>query len=78
MGSIQQLGQPAQYNDDGVRDGGLPTSFRFPCIRGTRIPVATVVAMVAEGMSIEGIRTELPQLAVEDVRAALRYAAAAV
>jgi len=32
LGSIQQLGQPAQYNDDGVRDGGLPTSFRFPCI----------------------------------------------
>lgn len=49
-----------------------------PCIKGTRIPAATVVAMVAEGMSIEGIRTELPQLAVEDVRAALRYAAAAV
>jgi uncharacterized protein (DUF433 family) len=33
-----------------------------PCIRGTRIPVATVVAMVAEGMTREEIRSEFPQL----------------
>lgn len=49
-----------------------------PCIRGTRIPAATVVAMVAEGMSVEQIVADFPQLHPEDVRDALRYAAAAV
>ncbi|HVA60872.1 MAG TPA: DUF433 domain-containing protein [Mycobacteriales bacterium] len=49
-----------------------------PCIRGTRIPVATVVAMVAEGMAREEILTEYPQLTGEDLQDALRYAAAAV
>ena len=49
-----------------------------PCIRGLRIPVATVVAMVADGMSVEEIVTELPSLEPEDVQAALHYAAEAV
>jgi uncharacterized protein (DUF433 family) len=49
-----------------------------PCIRGTRIPVATVVAMVAEGISVEEILDDYPQLVGEDVAEALRYAAAAV
>jgi uncharacterized protein (DUF433 family) len=49
-----------------------------PCIRGTRIPVATVVGMVAEGMTREEILSEFPQLAREDIQEALRYAAAAV
>lgn len=49
-----------------------------PCIRGTRVPVATVVAMVAEGMSTEGILEEFPQLEREDLREALHYAAEAV
>ena len=49
-----------------------------PCIRGLRIPVATVVGMVADGMSVEEIVAELPPLEAEDVRAALRYAAGAV
>ena len=49
-----------------------------PCISGTRIPVATVVSMVAEGMSTESILEDFPQLAAEDVQEALRYAAAAV
>lgn len=49
-----------------------------PCIRGTRIPVATVVAMVAEGMSTDEIVAEFPQLGPEDIRTALRFAAAAV
>lgn len=46
-----------------------------PCIRGLRIPVATVVAMVADGMSAKEIVTELPDLESEDVAEALRYAA---
>lgn len=49
-----------------------------PCIRGTRIPVATVVGMVAEGITNEEILGDYPQLSAEDVREALRFAAAAV
>jgi uncharacterized protein (DUF433 family) len=49
-----------------------------PCIRGTRIPVATVVGMVAEGMPADEILRDFPKLTAEDVREALRYAAAAV
>lgn len=49
-----------------------------PCIRGTRVPVATVVGMVAEGMPVEEILTEYPQLAEGDIREALRYASARV
>ena len=45
--------------------GGLPS------IRGLRIPVATVVAMVADGMSTDEIIAELPDLTREDVREAL-------
>lgn len=49
-----------------------------PCIAGTRIPVATVVGMVAEGMTPDEILADFPQLQAEDIRDALRYAAAAV
>lgn len=49
-----------------------------PCIRGLRIPVATVVGMVADGMSEEAILTAYPDLEREDIREALRYAAEAV
>lgn len=49
-----------------------------PCIRGTRIPVTAVVGMVAEGMATDGIVAAFPQLSPEDVRDALRFAAAAV
>lgn len=49
-----------------------------PCIRGLRIPVATVVAMVADGMTTEEILEDLPGLEAEDVAEALRYAAEAV
>ena len=49
-----------------------------PCIRGLRIPVATVVAMVADGMSVDEIVAAYPDLEPEDVVEALRYAAGAV
>ena len=49
-----------------------------PCIRGLRIPVATVVGMVAEGMSTEEILGAYPDLEAADVQEALRYAAEAV
>ena len=49
-----------------------------PCIRGLRMPVATVVAMVADGMSVDEILADFPELEAEDIRAALLYAAEAV
>ena len=49
-----------------------------PCIRGLRIPVATVVGMVAEGMTETEIVTAYPDLEPADVQEALRYAAEAV
>jgi len=47
-------------------------------ILGLRIPVATVVGMVSEGMAEAEILDAYPDLEVEDVREALRYAAEAV
>ena len=49
-----------------------------PCIRGLRIPVATVVAMVADGMTIDEILRDLPDLESPDIAEALHYAAAAL
>lgn len=49
-----------------------------PCIRGLRIPVATVVGMVADGMTHEAILAAHPDLEPEDIREALRCAAEAV
>ena len=49
-----------------------------PCLRGLRIPVATVVAMVAEGMTEVEILQALPDLESADIREALRFAAEAV
>ena len=49
-----------------------------PCIRGLRIPVATVVGMVADGMTEDEILAAFPDLEREDIREALRYAAEAV
>jgi uncharacterized protein (DUF433 family) len=49
-----------------------------PCIRGLRIPVASVVGMLADGMSAEEILDAFPDLEREDIVVALRYAAEAV
>ena len=48
-----------------------------PSIRGMRMPVATVVAMVADGMTVGEIIAEHPGLTAVDVREALRYATGA-
>ena len=50
----------------------------IPCIRGLRIPVATVVGMIADGMSTEEILKAFPDLEREDIQEALRYAAETV
>jgi len=49
-----------------------------PCIRGLRIPVATVVAMFAEGMREKDIISAFPDLEIADLEEALQYAAAAL
>jgi len=49
-----------------------------PCIRGLRIPVATVVGMVSDGMTEKDILKAYPDLTVQDIRESLRYAAEAV
>ena len=47
-------------------------------MRRMRIPVSTVVGMVADGMSSEEILQSYPDLELEDVREALQFAAEAV
>jgi uncharacterized protein (DUF433 family) len=49
-----------------------------PCIRGLRIPVATVVGMIADGMQEDEILRNYPDLEPDDLREALRYASEAV
>jgi uncharacterized protein (DUF433 family) len=50
----------------------------LPCIRNLRIPVATVVGMVADGMADAEILKAFPDLEQDDIREALRFAAEAV
>lgn len=49
-----------------------------PCVRGLRIPVATVVGMVADHMTDQEIVAALPDLEPADIEQALRFAAEAV
>ena len=62
----------ARITADPGRMGGVP------CIRHLRVPVATVVGMVADGMSVADILRAYPDLEAEDVAEALRFAADAV
>ena len=45
------------------------------CIRGMRITVSLVLSLVANGMSVEEILQEYPDLEAEDIRQSLLYAA---
>jgi uncharacterized protein (DUF433 family) len=49
-----------------------------PCIRTLRIPVATVVDMVADGLSESEVLQAYPDLETDDIEEALRFAAEAV
>ena len=49
--------------------------FGKPCIRGTRLWVSLILDFLAGGMSIQEVLAEYPQLAEEDVRAAIAYGA---
>ena len=57
---------------DAARMGGVP------CIRNLRVPVATIVGMVADGMNTTDILRAYPDLEAEDIIEALRFAADAV
>ncbi len=43
-------------------------------IKGTRIPVHLILEMLANGMSIDEILREYPELSKEDIREAINYA----
>ena len=47
-----------------------------PVIRGTRVPLRTVLASLAEGASVEQILSDFPTLSEEAVRAVIAFAAA--
>jgi uncharacterized protein (DUF433 family) len=47
-----------------------------PCVRHLRIPVATVLRLLAGGMTHDKILAEYPDLDPEDIRECLRFAAA--
>jgi uncharacterized protein (DUF433 family) len=46
-----------------------------PVIKGTRIPVETILRWLGKGVSIEDLLSEYPSLAIEDVLAAQTFAA---
>jgi uncharacterized protein (DUF433 family) len=46
-----------------------------PCIKSTRIPVATIVGCLADGMGFKEVQEAYPQLAEVDVKAVLAYTA---
>jgi len=47
-----------------------------PCVRRLRIPVATVLRLLAGGRTEEQILADYPDLQTEDIRECLRFAAA--
>lgn len=49
-----------------------------PCVRGLRIPVATLIEMVADGMTQAEILAAYPDLQAADIDEALHFAAEAV
>lgn len=61
------------YQDRITRDpnicGGVPV------IKGTRVPVRTILASLAEGDWIEDIRADYPSVTEEDIRAIIAFAA---
>ena len=46
------------------------------CVKGTRIPVYVLLEKMAAGETLEDLLVAYPQLAIEDLRACLEYAAA--
>ena len=59
----------ARITADPERMGGVP------CIRDTRTPVATILAMIADGMASEEILEAHPDLVAADIAEALHFEA---
>lgn len=49
-----------------------------PIVRGLRISVELVLALLAQGREVDSILAEYPDLEIEDVRACLAYAHAVI
>ena len=47
-----------------------------PCVRHIRIPVSTVLRLLAGGLAEQEVLSEYPDLELSDIRECLRYAAA--
>ena len=45
-----------------------------PVVKGTRIPVALILNLLAHGYTPERVVEAYPQLTIDDVRAAIEYA----
>jgi uncharacterized protein (DUF433 family) len=84
--AVHDLGPPEALREYLVRNQSDfdritidPNQMRgVPCIRGLRIPVATVLGQLAAGVTSEAILDDFPDLEPDDIPAALEYAAAAV
>lgn len=50
----------------------------LPCVRGLRMPVSVIIAMLGNGMTEEEILSDHPDLEKEDIKEALLYASEAV
>jgi len=48
--------------------------FGKPCIRGLRMPVASILGYLGSGMTVEEILEQWPELEREDIYQALGYA----
>ena len=59
----------ARITVDPAQMGGVP------CVRHLRIPVATVLRLLAGGLAEAEIRCEYPDLELEDIRECLSFAA---
>ena len=49
--------------------------FGKPCIRGLRMPVASILSYLSSGMTVHEVLKEWPELESEDIYQALGYAA---
>ncbi|MEK7277001.1 MAG: DUF433 domain-containing protein [Chloroflexota bacterium] len=52
--------------------------FGKPCIRGLRMPVASILSYLSSGMTVDEVLKEWPELEREDIYQALGYAAGAM
>jgi uncharacterized protein (DUF433 family) len=52
--------------------------FGKPCVRGLRMPVASILAYLSGGMSIDEMLKEWPVLEREDIHQALGFAAGVI